>query len=108
MASTRKPAVVIRSVLVAKAVSVVEGQAAADCNVDPKALLICLMVGAYGDLPGGREQCRNSLSGDEDSCLQYELRERLQWRGAMGKTFPCIREEEICEVTELHIGIPYR
>jgi hypothetical protein len=58
-------------------------QAAADCNVDPK---------AYGDLPG-----------DEDNCLQCELRERLQWRGQWGKIFPCIREEAICEVTELQI-----
>jgi hypothetical protein len=105
MAAARKPSVVIGAVLVgllvATAISVVEGQAAADCDVDPKALHVCLMAGTAEDLPGGREQCCNSLSGDEDNCLQCELRERLQWKGPMGKILPCIREEVICEVTEV-------
>ena len=87
--------------LVAAAVFAKGEAAAADwVSVDPKALLVCLMVAENAYLPDSNAQCCEALSHDEGNWLQCELQDRLPGRRRpMAEIFPCIREEATCQLS---------
>ncbi|XBH97479.1 hypothetical protein VPH35_127142 [Triticum aestivum] len=87
--------------LVAAAVFAKGEAAAADwVSVDPKALLVCLMVAENAYLPDSNAQCCEALSHDESNWLQCELQDRLaRRRRPMAEIFPCIREEATCQLS---------